>query len=56
MDKYVCTVCGYIYNPEVGDPQSGVNPPTAFENLPEIWTCPSCGAVKDKFEKLSSNF
>lgn len=56
MDKYVCTVCGYIYEPQNGDPEHGVNPNTAFENLPENWTCPSCGATKDKFEKLPANF
>lgn len=52
MDKYVCTICGYIYNPEAGDPEHGVNPGTAFENLPEDWVCPVCGAAKDKFEKI----
>lgn len=56
MDKYVCTVCGYIYEPEKGDPEHGVNPGTSFENLPDGWTCPVCGATKDKFEKLPSNF
>lgn len=50
MDKYVCTVCGYVYDPEAGDPESGVNPGTAFENLPDDWTCPVCGAAKDQFE------
>lgn len=52
MDKYVCTICGYIYNPEAGDPEHGVNPGTAFENLPQDWVCPVCGATKDKFEKI----
>jgi rubredoxin len=47
MDKYECTVCGYIYDPENGDPDSGVNPGTAFENLPDDWICPVCGADKD---------
>lgn len=56
MDKYVCTICGYIYNPELGDPDHGIGPETAFENLPEGWVCPVCGATKDKFEKLPPNF
>lgn len=56
MNKYVCTVCGYIYNPDLGDPDNGVNPGTPFENLPEGWTCPVCGAAKDKFEQLPSDF
>lgn len=56
MNKYVCTICGYIYNPEVGDPTNGVDAGTPFENLPEGWVCPSCGATKDKFEKLSQGF
>lgn len=56
MDKYVCTVCGYIYNPEAGDTEHGVNPGTSFENLPDEWTCPVCGAAKDQFDKLPSNF
>ncbi|MCL6591906.1 MAG: flavin reductase [Firmicutes bacterium] len=51
MDKYVCTVCGYIYDPEVGDPDSGVKPGTPFEELPDVWTCPVCGAGKDAFKK-----
>lgn len=52
MDKYRCTVCGYIYNPSVGDPDSGVEPGTAFENLPDEWVCPVCGAEKSEFEKV----
>lgn len=51
MDKYTCTVCGYIYDPEKGDPESGVKPGTKFEDLPADWTCPVCGADKSKFEK-----
>jgi len=50
--KYRCTVCGYIYDPEVGDPDSGINPGTPFENLPDDWTCPVCGIGKDMFEPL----
>ena len=52
MDKYECQVCGYVYNPEDGDPDSGVTAGTAFENLPEDWVCPVCGASKDQFEKV----
>ncbi len=50
--KYVCKVCGYIYDPEKGDPDSGVQPGTPFEQLPDTWVCPLCGATKDQFEKL----
>ncbi len=52
MDKYECQVCNYIYNPEEGDPDNGVEPGTAFEELPDDWTCPLCGASKDDFEKV----
>ncbi len=48
--KYMCSVCGYIYNPDNGDPTQGVKPGTAFEDLPDDWTCPVCGSSKDKFE------
>ena len=51
MDKYVCTVCGYVYDPEDGDPDNGVEPGTSFENIPDDWACPVCGAEKDLFEK-----
>lgn len=50
MKKYVCSVCGYVYDPAQGDPEHGVVPGTAFEDLPEDWTCPVCGASKDQFE------
>jgi rubredoxin len=49
MKKYVCEVCGYIYDPETGDPDSGVKPGTAFEDIPEDWVCPMCGVGKDSF-------
>jgi len=49
--RYTCTVCGYVYDPEKGDPDSGVSPGTAFEDLPDDWTCPVCGATKDVFEE-----
>ncbi len=51
MDKYVCTVCGYVYDPEEGDPDNGVETGTPFEKIPDDWTCPVCGASKDQFEK-----
>jgi flavin reductase (DIM6/NTAB) family NADH-FMN oxidoreductase RutF/rubredoxin len=51
MDSYVCTVCGYVYDPKQGDPDNDVKPGTAFEDLPEDWVCPVCGAEKDAFEK-----
>ena len=52
MDKYVCTPCGWIYDPTVGDPENGIEAGTAFENLPEDWSCPLCGAGKENFEKI----
>lgn len=51
MDKYKCSVCGYVYDPEQGDPDSGVAPGTSFDALPADWVCPICGASKDMFEK-----
>lgn len=51
MAKYKCTVCGYIYDPETGDPDSGIKPGTPFEKIPDTWVCPICGVGKDKFEK-----
>lgn len=52
MDKYVCDVCGYIYDPAVGDPDNGIEPGTAFEDLSEDWLCPLCGVGKDEFSKV----
>jgi rubredoxin len=52
MDRWKCSVCGFIYDPEKGDPDGSVAPGTAFESLPEDWVCPVCGATKDKFRKL----
>jgi len=51
MDKYVCKVCGYVYDPEKGDPDNGIEPSTKFEDLPDDWVCPVCGAGKEDFEK-----
>jgi len=48
--KYICTICDYIYDPKVGDPNSGISPGTAFEDIPEDWECPDCGVSKKDFE------
>jgi len=53
MEKYRCTVCGYIYDPEKGDPDSSIKPGTPFEELPDDWVCPVCGVGKDQFEKTA---
>ena len=52
MKKYICDVCGYIYNPEEGDPNYGIEPGTAFEDLPDDWVCPECGVDKDNFSPM----
>ena len=52
MAKWECSVCGYIYDPQLGDPDDGVSPSTPFEKLPAEWVCPVCGAVKEEFKKL----
>jgi rubredoxin len=56
MNKYVCTACGYIYDPEKGDPENGIQPGTAFEALPETWVCPACGAPKSMFTEEGSAY
>ena len=53
MDKYICTVCEYIYDPELGDPENGIAPGTAFEDLPDDWVCPVCGVDKSNFEEVA---
>jgi rubredoxin len=50
MQKYVCTVCNYVYDPEVGDPDGDIPPGTAFEDISDDWVCPTCGATKSDFE------
>jgi len=50
MDKYICTVCGYIYDPSKGDPKNGQPPGTAFKDLPDDWVCPECGVPKSDFK------
>jgi len=52
MSKYECDLCGYVYDPEVGDPDNGIEPGTAFADLPEDWVCPDCGAGKEDFSEL----
>lgn len=52
MDKYQCSVCGYVYDPAVGDPDGDIAPGTSFADLPEDWVCPDCGVGKDEFEKM----
>lgn len=52
MKKYECTVCAWIYDPEIGDPDSGIAPGTSFEDIPDDWVCPDCGVGKDDFELL----
>lgn len=52
MSKWQCTVCGYIYDPDEGDAQGGIAAGTAFEDLPDDWLCPVCGAPKEAFEQV----
>ncbi|MDR0638659.1 MAG: rubredoxin [Spirochaetaceae bacterium] len=47
--KYTCNACGYVYDPEKGDPDGGIPPGTAFEDIPEDWVCPLCGLGKSEF-------
>lgn len=50
MKKYICKVCSWVYDPEIGDPAGGIEPGTAFEDIPDDWVCPLCGVGKDDFE------
>ncbi len=52
MKKYVCDICGYVYDPAKGDPDNDIEPGTAFEDLPEDWVCPECGASKSEFVRI----
>ncbi|MBI5499061.1 MAG: rubredoxin [Deltaproteobacteria bacterium] len=54
MQKWVCEVCNYVYDPEKGDPDNGVPPGTPFEAIPVTWRCPDCGATKDVFAPQES--
>ncbi|MDR3160126.1 MAG: rubredoxin [Spirochaetaceae bacterium] len=49
MQKYICDLCGYVYDPAKGDPAAGIKPGTPFEKLPDNWICPTCGAGTDSF-------
>jgi rubredoxin len=53
MNKYQCTVCGYIYDPAEGDADAKIPPGTPFEKLPADWVCPMCGAAKSDFKKVN---
>jgi rubredoxin len=50
MQKYICSVCGYVYDPETGDPEAGIEPGTQFEDISDDWVCPVCGSAKEMFE------
>ncbi len=52
MKKWMCVNCGYIYDQEAGDPTGGIEPGTRWEDIPDNWTCPDCGAAKDDFEMV----
>ncbi|MDD2497168.1 MAG: rubredoxin [Desulfitobacteriaceae bacterium] len=52
MEQWGCVVCGYLYDPEEGDPENGISPKIEFEDLADNWICPDCGADKDHFEKI----
>jgi rubredoxin len=52
VEKYICTVCDYVYDPELGDPENGIEPGTPFDDLPDDWVCPDCGVDRDEFELL----
>ena len=51
-----CTACGYVYDQEKGDPDSGIAPGTAFEDIPDDWLCPECGMGKDMFQQIQALF
>ena len=51
MDRYVCDVCGYVYDPKLGDDTQNIEPGTSFEELPDDWICPECGVGKENFSK-----
>jgi rubredoxin len=52
MESWQCVICQYVYDPAEGDPENGVAPGTRFEDIPDDWVCPLCGAGKDSFERL----
>ena len=52
LSKYKCTICGHVYDPQFGDPDSGIAPGTAFEDIPDDWVCPICGVGKGDYTKM----
>ena len=52
IEQWICTCCGYVYEPEMGDPEHGIAPGTPFEDLPEEWRCPVCKALKSAFDTM----
>ena len=52
MKKYICEICGYVYDPAIGDPEHGIKPGTEFSELPEDWVCPACNVDRGQFEAL----
>lgn len=52
MKKYVCIVCDWVYDPETGDPENGIQPGISFDDIPDEWVCPICGVGKDQFEPV----
>jgi rubredoxin len=52
MEQWICTVCEYVYDPQAGDPDSGISPGTRFEDIPDDWYCPVCGVDKSQFRKV----
>lgn len=54
MAKWVCNICGYVYDPALGDPDGGIAPGTAFEDIPPDWICPACGVTKNDFTKVTT--
>jgi len=50
MQKYICRICGYVYDPAIGDPDSGIAPGTEFKDIPDTWVCPICAVGKDEFD------
>lgn len=52
MEKFICDICGYVYDPVGGDPGNGVEPGTSFEDIPDDWICPECGVGKDHFSPV----
>ena len=52
MKKYICDICGYVYDPEIGDVDGGIKLGTTFEDIPDDWVCPVCGVGKDQFSEV----